>query len=729
MLCGHFRAKSVLGSAIETLRFAKSTDYLPRDIAAVPDLVEASLSPGTISLGENLGERATLTVSLKDHRGADLGELFGRGSQWGKVRARGIFRRGQPVRVKRGLLGQPFAQFETRHYVFDSFSGPTPQGAASLIAKDPLKLADDDRALAPKPNNGFLVAGISAAATGFTLSPSGIGNAEYPASGIGQIGGKEIFQFTRVGDVCTFTERGALGTGAQQHDAEDRVQVVLRYVATDPAVIINDLLVNYAGVAASYIPLPTWLTETSTFLQRLYTRHITEPTGVNKLVSELIEQAGLALWHDDKLNQLRLQVLRGIPVDAFLYTQANILAGSLQASDQPEKQITQCWTYYGVRNPLAPLDQTDNYRSALATVDLEAETLNGSPVIRTILGTWIAAFNRPAAQRVNDLQIGRFVKAPRKFSFDVMRYSGVEEPQPGGGYRVEWWGNQDEAGNVVNAPIQVTRVNPMADRVRAEAEEMLFKQFVADNLDDRVINLDSNINNVVVRTTHDTIYPAPTAQNIIDGVNLTVIVPDGVIVGSASTASAGARHRHVPDHDRDRQHHQRQSDRHQSQRQPHQHEGRDARDRQRHPERRTHPDHRQPDANHPQRQRHGDRDRRHADVLVLHPAAGGRPCAGSRWQRPATRAGAPARPALPAGPRSIRAMRSISRPPAGKPGAAAVAVVVTTTAVVVVALASFQVQRARRAVRRAPPKPAERPDQAPELAVDRVSRARTAPRG
>jgi hypothetical protein len=533
---GHFRAKSLNGSLTETLRFARPTAYLPRDIAAVPDLVDAVLTPGTISLGESMGERSTLTVTLQDHRGADLGELYGRGSHFGKLRARALFRRGQAVRVRRGLLGQTLAQLEARHYVFDSFSGPSPQGVATLIAKDPLKLADNDRALTPRPSNGFLVAAIGAADTSATLSPVGIGNAEYAASGQVAIGGKEVCAFTRAGDVLTLT-RGQFGTVAIGHNAQDRVQLCLNFNGVDPAVIIHSLLTGYAGIASAQIPLATWQTETATFLQRVYTRLIAEPTGVNKLVSELIAQAGLLLWYDDKLSQLRLQVLRGIAVDAFRYTEQNVLADSLQVQDQPEKQITQVWTYYGVRNPLEPLDQTDNYRSALPTVDLEAEAANGSAVIRTIFGTWIPALARTTAQRVNDLQIGRFVKPPRKLSFDVMKYSGVPEPEPGSGYRIAWWGNQDETGNVLNAPIQVTRVNPMADRTRAEAEEMLFKQFAADDLVNRAIIVDSNFNNVNVRSVHDSIYGAPSAADILAGVNLTVIVSAGVIVGSASVSA------------------------------------------------------------------------------------------------------------------------------------------------------------------------------------------------
>ncbi|HEV7284387.1 MAG TPA: hypothetical protein VGN75_05980, partial [Kaistia sp.] len=224
-----------------TMRFAQPADYLPRDIEAIPSINGVSFTPGTVSLGEDLGQRATLTVSFGDHRWSDAApgfdkylaergyDAFARGTFWGKFRARHPYLRGRAIRLIRGVVGQALADMETRHYILESFTGPTPDGIYTLTAKDVLKLADGDRAQAPKLSNGFLVSGITAVATTATLSPSGVGNAEYPASGYVAIGGKEICGFTRSADTLTLT-RAQYGTTAAAHDAQDRAQLVLRYV-------------------------------------------------------------------------------------------------------------------------------------------------------------------------------------------------------------------------------------------------------------------------------------------------------------------------------------------------------------------------------------------------------------------------------------------------------------------------------------------------------------------
>ena len=195
-----------------TLRFAVPTDYLPDDIEAIPSIRSAEISPGTVSLGENLGERATLTVSFEDHRWSDTGpgfdkylderayDPFKQGTFWGKFRARQPFLRGRPIRLIRGFLGQTLTEMETRHYLIESFDGPSPNGGVyKIVGKDVLKLADGDRSKAPRLSNGFLVAAITDVDTSATLSPSGIGNIEYPTSGVAAIGGKEIVEFTRSG--------------------------------------------------------------------------------------------------------------------------------------------------------------------------------------------------------------------------------------------------------------------------------------------------------------------------------------------------------------------------------------------------------------------------------------------------------------------------------------------------------------------------------------------------
>ena len=314
------------------------------------------------------------------------------------------------------------------------------------------------------------------------------------------------------------------------------MQLCVDIVAQKPSAIANVLLLS-AGVDASYIPLSEWEAECDAHLQRLYTRLIAEPMGVNKLLSELIEQAGLAMWPDEVAKKIRMQVLRGIPTTAFQFDERNTLGGSIQSQEQPSKRITQCWVYYGVRNPLESLDEPNNYRSSFSKIATEEESLNGQAVIRKIFATWIPAFGEATAERVIGIQLGRFATPPRRISFATMRGSGVPDPQPGDGFRIAWQGNQDEAGAQIAAPIQVTRVNPTADRFEVEAEEMLFKQFDPADLTDRVITINSPINNIHLPSLHNSIFPAVTADDVIAGANLTVIIAANVLVGSAHTGA------------------------------------------------------------------------------------------------------------------------------------------------------------------------------------------------
>lgn len=527
-----------------TLRFTQDLGYLPKDIEAIPCVQSVNFNPARISLGENLGERATLSVTFIDHRHSDTGQGFDKyyterdynpfdlGTFFGKFRARQPFLRGRAIRLIRGLLGQTLAEMDTRHYIIDSFDGPNPGGIYTINAKDMLKLADDDRAQAPNLSNGFLSSPIDDNDLSFTLNPSGIGNLEYPLSGFVAIGGEEIVSFTRVADAMTIV-RGQLGTLATEHEAQDRAQLVLQYIGEDPADIIFDLLSNYAAIDPAYLPLAAWKAETQGFLARLYSANIPEPTGINKLVSELVEQAGLVIWWDDKNLQVRLQVLRAISTAADVFNEENTMEGSLSSKEQPNSRISQVWTYYGQRNPLKPLDETENWRSTLATIDLERESDYGSSAIRKIFARWIPAFGRSVADRLNDIQISRFRDPPRAFAFDVFRY-GDSTVDLGGGYQLGGWPLQDATGAPVTAPVQVTRLKHLEDRFTVEAEELLIAVSAPEDLTNRTIIIDSDFQNFNLRTIHDGIYPEPVALES-PSIFLTCIIESNVIVGSDDT--------------------------------------------------------------------------------------------------------------------------------------------------------------------------------------------------
>lgn len=337
-------------------------------------------------------------------------------------------------------------------------------------------------------------------------------------------------------DIINIAARAQLGTDAASHDAGSRVQLVLRYVGMDPADIIYDLLVNYAGIPASYIPLSSWQNETQTYLQQNYSANIAEPTDVSKLVSEIIEQAALAIWWEPLTQLIRLQVLRGIPTTAAIYDEGNTLEGTLSITDQPATRISQVLTYFGQRDPLAPIDEERNFRSAVLTIDGDAEIDYGTSMIKKIFSRWIPFGARTVAVRLNDLILGRFRDPPRRFTFNLFRYGGDVAPELGGGYRLKSWAIQDETGAATDAPIQITRHNPLSDRFEIQAEEMLFENLDPADLVNRAIIIDSTINNVNLREIHDTIYPEPTGFES-PAVTLTATIEANVIVGSNSAGT------------------------------------------------------------------------------------------------------------------------------------------------------------------------------------------------
>jgi len=532
------QATNAYSETFTTLRFAVDTDYLPKDIDAIPSILGYSVSPAIISLGENMGLRAQLTIKLKDHPWSDTGpggdpylndrsyDAFSTGTFWGKWRARVQFLRGRKIRLITGELGQTLAQMEKRHFVVETLDGPFPDGTISIVAKDPLKLLDGDRSQAPRPSNGFLVADITAAATSFVISPSGI-ETEYPLSGEINIGGAEICNYTRSGSTFTIT-RAQKNTEAKDHKSGDRVQIVLSYEGETPAYIINDLMVNYGGIDTNYIDLEDWENEVDSYLRRVFSATIPDPTSVNTLISELIQQGALSIWWDDINQKIRLRVLREISTSANQITDNIIQLGSFSSAEQMDKRLSQVWLFFGQRNSLRKLDEEDNYRSIAVIADPSAEANYGSASIKKIFSRWIAQGGRSTAVRIGQIFLGRFKNPPRRFNFSLLRNS--YDIQAAQGYQLSWWTLQDVTGAKTYAPIQVTRLAPSASAIAIEAEEQLFERLDPEDLNNRVITLDSSTLNFNLREAHDLLYPEPL---VADTFTLSCYIETNVVIGSS----------------------------------------------------------------------------------------------------------------------------------------------------------------------------------------------------
>lgn len=323
--------------------------------------------------------------------------------------------------------------------------------------------------------------------------------------------------------------RGQLGTVATTHSAQDRVQWCLRYEAKPPDIIIADLLQTYAAVEPIYIPAADWAAEISAYLNRLYTATIAQPTSVNTLISELIEQAGLSMWWNDRDQEIGMLVLRGLIYTNYFFNEDNVVADTLQIAEQPDKRLSQVHTYFGQINPLTSLTDKANYRSASHMSDDQSEADYGSPAIKEIFSRWIPPLGRTVADRLGQILLGRFKHPPRKISFSSLRNSTTSEIVLANGYQVQGWPMQDVTGAKETVNVQVTRMRPNPDIIEIETEEVLYPVTAAEDLTKRNIIVDANNYNINLRTAHDLIYPVPTA-----GITVICTINAGVKVGSTS---------------------------------------------------------------------------------------------------------------------------------------------------------------------------------------------------
>lgn len=522
--------------AATTVRFIEDSADLAYD--ALPNLVSVRTRPGVTDPGRSMGQRESVTVTFRDHPHSDAGPIlfdkyiadrsydpFEQGTFWGKFRARHTSLKGVALRIKRGELGDALDDMDTYHYVIESDSGPS-QRRFTVTAKDPLKLADGDRAKAPAISNGFLASAIDDSQTGATIAPTSAAD-DYPSEGKVAIGGTEVCAFTRSGTGLSLT-RGASNTEAQAHDADERIQLVLEYDSESAADIIYDLFTAYTNIPATSIPLASWQEEIDQFIGRLYSAEIAQPTSVRKLVDELIEQVGLVMWSDVKANEIRLTALRPVSTEADVYDTDRILQGSYGARAQPKKRISQAWTFYGLLNPLEDLDEEKNYAFAAAAIDPDGTEADydDQPAIHEVFSRWIIGTNRAAAERLNELLLARYSTPPREFEWHV--WTTDDEPLLGRGYRVSHWELQTDEGAITDAPVQATSVEVRDDRYVVSAEEMLF----GDVTGERVVFIDTDGYEINLRDLYDELYAAPGPYDTV-----TFVVGDGVQVGTDATTS------------------------------------------------------------------------------------------------------------------------------------------------------------------------------------------------
>lgn len=518
-------------SSVKTIRFAKQSDSLLAGVDCIPSIINVELVSPRIKPGVNLGERFSATVSFRNHPHGDVGFdkyyserdyiAFEHGTFWGKFRARNPFIKGQAIRIYQGFADQEFSDFEVYNLIVDNFSGPDSDGTFRITAVDIFRFLDNDKGQMPRASNGYLSSGIDDSETSITLSPVGIGDEEYPASGIGSIG-KEAVDFTRVGDNFTIV-RGQYNTAAESHDAEDVFQLAQEYTPQTVDLIIGDMISNYTELSSSNVPSVEWSDEISNYSDVNYSTIIFKPTGIRTLINELIEQVGLIMWPDVKTNLVRLTSLRPVASTAALISDDHIIDGSISAKDQQEKRISEVWTRYNRRNPFEKVDDENNYFSVLATIGSNAALYKNS-AIKNVYSRWIPKFGRSVANLLNAQLLSRYEVPPREFQFYLPRSFQIEMGQ---GVFLTSHILERADGSQGTVPVYIVSISPGAGRRKIIAEEFNFIQ--QTGLDQRLIIIDYDIYNVNLREIYDELY-----STLDEDEDITVIIEENVNIGSVA---------------------------------------------------------------------------------------------------------------------------------------------------------------------------------------------------
>ena len=551
----------------QTLRFAVPTDELSfaddASAPAIPSIVSVSHTPARIRLGEDLGERASVSVVFTDHPDSDLSmdpyiseRPNPAGTFWGRFRARHKYVLGRPLRwINQYVGGAEFGGTETplvwgsevvvwnteevvfvvqnrqvRNYIIEAINGPDVSGKVSIVAKDVLKLADGTRAQVPKLSTGTLAADITDTDTALVLSPAGIGDLEYDGVELIAINDEVMRVTARSGNSFT-VERAAEFTEATEHEEGDSVQAVKVYSGMRASDIVYDLLVNEAKVPASVIDLSKWTSDYDLFINRLYSARIADPAPARQLISELMEQAGFSLFVDEIANQIRFVPLRALATPGFTINDDLMVANSLGYSDQPDRRISQVWVYYGQRNPLEKLDEQKNYSVASLDIDLAAESPDqyGQAAIRKIYSRWIPRLLPDNAKAAADLLIERFRNAPQNFRFQLQVPESRSTPDIGQSINLFSRVIQDDAGNQISVPVTIVSRRDDWRGYSFEGEEFRIQPLDPDAPDEITLpDFDETAtSNLVLRDIYDASRALPPTADT----NITFVVPSTVTVG------------------------------------------------------------------------------------------------------------------------------------------------------------------------------------------------------
>lgn len=397
----------------------------------IPVLKSVTFSPPKLAANLGLGIRGSVRITLTDFPGHDRGvdpyvanrSSEAAGTYWRRLLARNLYTKSRSIEVYTGYMGDAFAigNFQKRVYVIEQIDGPDRRGQVTITGRDPLQLADDDRAKAPAPSGVALNGAITDSATTITVTDGTI----FSANDYVRINDEIIKVGAVSSNDLTGCTRAQWGTTADAHEDDDDVQLCLEYNATNVVDVIEDLLTNYvSNFDASWIPSTDWATEESNLLSgNSVTALISEPTGVKTLLEELVRQNLIRLYWSDVDQEVRLKAIAPGMLNASPDTYSDdhhFLRDSLRVMRDPKDRYSRVLVYYDLRDYAGDLDG-DNCRKAYLSIDANAETAEQYGEERTleIVSRWWDAGDKSTVEQQAVRLLQRFRDIPLRLGFSM----------------------------------------------------------------------------------------------------------------------------------------------------------------------------------------------------------------------------------------------------------------------------------------------------------------------
>jgi len=402
--------------------------------------------------------------------------------------------------------GSPFAEliawerpaatindFRMREYVMERFEGPGADGRVAIVAKDVLKLLDDDRAQAPMKSKGELVNAMLASespdAANIDVSTSEL--TEYDLTGSPSIGyvriGGEVITYTGTAVQSATVVRltgvtraapSPYTTEMKQHDAGDAVQLCVYFVGTIPEVV-RELMVTYGNISSAFIPFTDWETEATTWLASdNISRLVTEPQGLKSLIDEIIQETlTWGFWFDEVEQEIKFRAVRPADIGdtvVDLSDDANIVADSVKLTDDPNRVINEVQMLYGQIDPTKRKDELDNYRKGLLVADADSQSTNeiGQRRIKRVFSRWNSTASESVVLRYAERTLASRSRNLATIEFKVDRKD--EDIGTAQFADLQTLYLIDQFGLPVTTRMQIMRVDSAEEQVTYRAREDFF---------------------------------------------------------------------------------------------------------------------------------------------------------------------------------------------------------------------------------------------------------------